>query len=297
MLNPTFSSSTNKRIVDIYVAPADIAESSIAANSNFETGQEYRLQEVYGEEIWLKLMRAGITADKFNGSSILEVCAGNGFLTYHLLKKVTPLKYVINDISKIELEQNKKMVSENLSYNPEYILGDIHHLELESQFDIIIGNSFLHHFYNVPRALNSIFSYLKPGGVFISLHEPTPLSPVVEGAKLYALPFGIAFPTFLNELIRRKYSGLPSETDLWQFEESKLKVILSKLSATKSMFYYWNLFRPIVVQKNNLHLSQKKQVLNDKEVRQFRNSIHKDAFLNKILPARFFGSLCIVIKK
>jgi ubiquinone/menaquinone biosynthesis C-methylase UbiE len=297
MLNPTFSTLASKRVLEDYIAPLDIAKSSLEANANFETGREYRLQDVYGEEIWLKLKRAGFTIEKLNNLRILEVCAGNGFLTYHLLKKITPVKYVVNDISTIELEQNKALVSENISYETEYLLGDVHQLKADYQFDLVIGNSFLHHFHNVPRAMKSILSYLRPGGVFISLHEPTPLSPVVEGAKIYALPLGILFPSLLNNIIRRRYSGPPSSTDLWQFEEKKFKKILSQLNVSESRFYYWNLFRPIVVQKNGLHLSQEKQKLNEHEVSQFKNSISRDAELNKILPARFFGSMCIVVKK
>ena len=298
MLNPTFSTFHTNKISEDYIAPKDIAESNLTANSNFETGLEYRLQNVFGEEIWLKLERAGFTEDRFNKSSILEICAGNGFLTYHLLTNIRPIRYVINDISEIELEQNKKLIFENFS-NPciEYLQGDVHALDVSGKFDIIIGNSFLHHFHDVPKALNSIMSYLKPGGTFISLHEPTPLSPIVEGAKIFALPIGIMFPTLINNFIRMRYVGPPSETDLWMFEEKKMKKLFSKLKFANSKFYYWNLFRPIVVQKKSLHLSINKQSLSALEEKQFKNSILKDSLLNKFLPSRFFASMCIVLEK
>jgi ubiquinone/menaquinone biosynthesis C-methylase UbiE len=298
MLNPTFSTFHQNQITEDYIAPIDIAESTLSANSNFETGIEYRLQSVYGDEIWLKLERAGFTEDRFNKSSILEVCAGNGFLTYHLLTKIRPIRYVINDISEIELEQNQKLITENFS-NPciEYLHGDVHTLDVSGKFDIVIGNSFLHHFHDVSMAFKSIMSYLKPGGIFISLHEPTPLSPIVEGAKIFALPIGIMFPTFINNFIRMRYDGPPSETDLWMFEEKKLKKLFSKLNVLNSKFYYWNLFRPIVVHKKYLHLSKNKQSLNTIEEKKFKNSILKDSLLNKFLPSRFFGSMCIVLEK
>lgn len=298
MLNPTFSIFSSKRVLEDYIAPIDIAESALRANSIFETGIEYRLNGVYGEEIWLKLERAGFTEDRLNKSSILEICAGNGFLTYHLLNKIRPIRYVINDISEIELKQNQKLISENFSNTCiEYLQGDVHTLDATGKFDIVIGNSFLHHFHDVPKAIRSIMSYLKPGGMFISLHEPTPLSPIVEGAKIYALPIGIMFPTLINNLIRMRYNGPPSETDLWMFKEKKLKKLFLKLKVANSKFYYWNLFRPIVVQKKYLHLSINKQSLNAFEQKQFKNSILKDSLLNKFLPSRFFGSMCIVVEK
>lgn len=75
MLNPTFSPNHSKRITSDYIAPIDIAESSLQGNANFDTGIEYRLQSVYGDEIWLKLEMAGFTVEKLNNLSILEVCA------------------------------------------------------------------------------------------------------------------------------------------------------------------------------------------------------------------------------
>ncbi len=298
MLNPTFSSKYNSKITKDYIAPIEIATASINGNLNFETGIEYRLQNVYGEEIWLKLERAGYTPEKLNNCTILEVCGGNGFLSYHLLKKVSPKKYVINDISKNELDQNKQLISKNFNYiNVEYLQGDIHELNIEQEFDLIIGNSFLHHFHNVPKAFNSILQYLKPGGAFISLHEPTPLSSIVEGAKIFALPFGILFPKLINNIIRTRYKGLPSETDLWMFEKNKLVKLFNQLGCTDFYFYSWNLFRPIIIQKKNLHLTEKKTHLTENELNIFRKAFLIDAILNKFLPARFFGSICIVIKK
>jgi SAM-dependent methyltransferase len=298
MLNPTFSPTQSNRIIGDYIAPIDIAESSLRGNANFDTGIEYRLQNVYGDEIWLKLEKAGFTVEKLNNSSILEVCAGNGFLTFHLLKRIVPSKYVINDLSGIELMQNKKLISSNFtSIEVTYLEGDIHEPLINEKFDLVIGNSFLHHFHNVPKAINSILAYVKPGGAFISLHEPTPLSTVVEGAKIYALPFGILFPTLLNNLIRRRYQGPPSETDLWMFEKNKLKKVLKNLGITDYSFYSWNLFRPIIVQKNSMHLTEKKSFLTDRETKKLHKTVIIDSILSKILPARFFGSLCIVIKK
>jgi ubiquinone/menaquinone biosynthesis C-methylase UbiE len=299
MLNPTFSSKYVSRVKSNYVAPSDIAEKSIHGNTNFETGKELRLQDVYIDEIWIKLNNAGFTKEILEKSSILEICAGNGFLTYSILKKSNPVKLTVNDISEIEITENKKLINSN--FNTErhinYIIGDIHNLNIDDEFDIVIGNSFLHHFHDVPRALESINRLLKKGGFFISLHEPTPLSTVVESAKIIALPIGILFPKLINDIARKRYKYEPSETDLWMFEKNKLKNIFNNTGFSYSKYHYWGLFRPIIVQKFLLHLSKDKPKLSPKEIRLLKFSIFLDSIINKILPARFFGSMCIVAKK
>lgn len=44
----------------------------------FDAGEEFRLQAVYGDEIWLKLTRAGMKPADFRSLSVLEVCGGGG---------------------------------------------------------------------------------------------------------------------------------------------------------------------------------------------------------------------------
>lgn len=79
--------------------------------TSFSTGPEYRLQAVYGEEIWLKLKRAGVTPEMFNNSDVLEVCAGTGFLTYHSLSRCRPRHLTVNDLSAQELNAANELLS------------------------------------------------------------------------------------------------------------------------------------------------------------------------------------------
>lgn len=58
---------------------------TIHGNEENITVAETRLHPVFGEEIWLKLERARFSPSVLNGLSVLEVCAGTGFLTFHLL--------------------------------------------------------------------------------------------------------------------------------------------------------------------------------------------------------------------
>lgn len=298
MLNPTFPKSASRCVGPNYVAPDSIALSTLHGNESFDTGKEYRLQSVYGDEIWLKLGRAGFTPPVLKELSVLEVCAGTGFLTFHLLSKCAPKSLTVNDISSSELDAARKLVTTTYPNTAvDWILGDMHTVEFGRKFDLIIGNSFIHHFHNVPLVLSKFHALLSDKGVFISLHEPTPTSTVVEGAKILAYPLAVVAPGLLNDIARARYQGEPSSTDLWMFEPAKLKRVAERAGFTCVDIFPWHLLRTIVAQKKGLHLSANKPRLSDDEVLVLRKAIDQDAHLNRILPERFFGSISLVCRK
>lgn len=298
MLNPSFPKSASRCVGSNYVAPESIVLSTRRGNESFDTGKEYRLQSVYGDEIWLKLARAGVTPPVLQELSVLEVCAGTGFLTFHLLSKCAPKSLTVNDISSTEMDVAKKMVTTNFpDAAVDWVLGDMHTVEFNRKFDVIIGNSFIHHFHNVPQVLSRIQALLTDKGIFISLHEPTPMSTVVEGAKMLAYPLAVVAPGLVNDIARARYRGEPSLTDLWMFEPEKLKRVAERAGFTSVDIFPWHLLRTIVAQKKGLHLSANKPRLSDDEVLVLRKAIDKDAFLNRILPQRFFGSISLVCRK
>jgi len=298
MLNPTFSKIVEDSLKEPYVAPESIASHNLKGNESIVTGPEQRLQPIYGEEIWLKLERAGISPSLLQKSSILEVCAGTGFLTYHLLSKINPKSYTLNDISASELSVAKELIDSNYpNTSINWVLGDIHTTEFNQKFDVIIGNSFIHHFHNVPQVLSRFQSMLNSGGIFISLHEPTPMSTIVEGAKILAYPLAVIAPILVNNIARARYKGEPSATDLWIFQPSILKKVALKTGFSKIEIQSWNLLRPITVQRNGLHLSSSKSLLSNQEARMFHKAIKIDSYLNRILSHRFFGSVCLVCRK
>ena len=176
MLNPTYPKSVKKKIVSPYKLESSMSETNVLANLNSNTGKELRLQSVYGDEIWLKLLRAGFDPKKFENSNVLEPCAGTGFLTYHLLKKCKPKSLTVNDISSEEIKMSKNLLSDfNFFKNINWVKGDMHKINFNQNYEIIIGNSFLHHFHDLSKVLSRFASLLKSGGSFISLHEPTEL--------------------------------------------------------------------------------------------------------------------------
>jgi ubiquinone/menaquinone biosynthesis C-methylase UbiE len=298
MLNPTYPRSDKKKIVGPYCLDSSMSKNNVLANLNSNTGPELRLQSVYGDEIWLKLQRAGFSAQKFETLNVLEPCAGTGFLTYHLLQRCRPKSLTVNDISSQELEESKVLLSNfNFSNIINWVEGDMHKISFNQSFDLIIGNSFLHHFHNVGKVLLHFANLLNNGGSFISLHEPTTIASVVESGKLLHYPFAVMFPELINDIIRYKHKGDPDPTDIWMFEKKKLEELALNSGFSKVRIYPWNLARQIFVAKNNLHLNKVKPKLLDNEVSSFKRAINFDSKLNRFLPSRFFGSLMMVCEK
>jgi 2-polyprenyl-3-methyl-5-hydroxy-6-metoxy-1,4-benzoquinol methylase len=165
MINPAFSSELLDFDVSDYVLPSKLVSVVLSANSLNDEGVERRLQSVYGQEIYAKLRRLGLSRRTFENANVLEVCCGGGFLTYHLLRFARPRALVLNDISHAEIESTQRMLAQRF---PEYknieAFGcDINEISSTRKFDVIIGNSFLHHIYDVPRFLKLVRNLLAPG--------------------------------------------------------------------------------------------------------------------------------------
>lgn len=298
MLNPSFPKSACVTVTTPYVAPESIVNRTIHGNESFDTGAETRLQPAFGEELWLKLGRAGFAPSVLNELSVLEVCAGSGFLTFHLLSKCRPKSLTVNDISASEMASSQLLMKSHYpAANIEWVLGDMHTVDFARKFDVIIGNSFIHHFYNVPQVLARFQELLNPGGVFITLHEPTPMSTVVESAKILAWPLAVCAPKLVNNIARLRYKGNPSATDLWMFEPAKLRKAALQSGFKSVDFHAWGLLRPIVVQRKGLHTSADKPQLTEAEIQTFRKAVKTDSILNRFLPKRCFGSICVVCRK
>ena len=123
------------------------------------------------------------------------------------------------------------------------------------------------------------------------------MSTIVESGKILAWPLAVLAPGFVNNLARLRHKGGPSATDLWMFESEVLRKVVVQ-SGFKSMdISSWGLFRPMAVSRHSLHTSVNKPTLNEYEQQLLMNSIETDAILNRFLPARCFGSMCVVCKK
>jgi ubiquinone/menaquinone biosynthesis C-methylase UbiE len=295
MLNPAWDKTINDRLVDIYIASDEVKEISLKSNTAINSGKlENKIKKEYGDEIWTKLNRIGLTENDFNGKRVLEICAGPGFLTYHLLSRATPSAFYVNDISSSELELNKKLIEDNFGkLNIKYIHDDVHLIKIDQKIDIIIGNSFLHHFYDVPGALKVIYNLLAPGGMFISLHEPTLMSICLEPKKFIAYPITALFPRFTLKIARYRHKGRYGSEDLWLFESKKVKNISKKIGFKKINIIPYNLIRSIFSRPNeDINIGA-----GSARLKLINASTKLDGILNKFLPEKCFGSYLLYFIK
>jgi ubiquinone/menaquinone biosynthesis C-methylase UbiE len=298
MLGPGFAEFYAKQYKGNYIAPQELHEFIKKDNEQFDTGPETRLSKLFENDIWDKIMRSGLTLEDFNGKQIFELCGGTGFLTYHLLKRIQPLSYTFNDISQSELNEAKRLINEDYGHIPiEWVVGDLHELEIENKYDLVIGHSFIHHFYNVPAVMEKIFRMLKPGGVFISTGEPTYLSPLLEGRKWYLWPVAIFNPYFFIELIRKKNSKIPSGTDVWIFKYKELHKVAYSVGFEKCTSQAFNFLRAILptVLRLNLNNGRKQHSYIVRNLLYF--TLQFDYWISKILPTDSYAHISIVCKK
>jgi ubiquinone/menaquinone biosynthesis C-methylase UbiE len=292
MLNTYFSQETNLKTK--LSLSEEIVEKIKASNKDFDTGPEKRLSPIYNEEIWKKIKNLGLTEKYLTGKTVLDLCAGTGFLSYHLAKRAKPQKITLIDISDYEIEEAKKLLIKNFpEQNFSYQTGDITQTNFpDNSFDVIIGNSFIHHLWDINKALAEIKRIMKPGGVFIALHEPTPISLAHESGSLPTVwLFLIHGDSFFNTC--RPDKDFPG-TDVWVFDKPGMEKIMRDAGFKNVKIKNWHIFRALISFWLKFHEIKNENDLSFYQKSVFRAAITADGILQKILPSRFFASLSII---
>lgn len=306
MLNTQFPISIEKRYkIDLnqYILPLDLQNVITSLNSKSFPSKELRTQSIYGEEIWAKIRSLGLDNFDWSNCRVLDIASGGGFLSYHLLRKVNPKELILNDISQSALKESQKLLSRAYpKANIKYSLEDILKSKMpDCSIDMIIGNSFIHHFYDLPQAFSEFHRVLKPGGVFVSLHEPTPVAVAYESANpAYLLMWFFRGGKYISDI--RKIKGefaLERNTggDVWLFEKDELSNLLIQSGFHSVKTSPWHLLRALLVGLFRIHLTDKKPHPSYFDTLLIKVGFSVDRFLSRILPARMFGSISIAAYK
>ena len=301
MLNPAFSKTISEQVKNDYILPKELVDVVKQRNISFDTGPELRLQKIYGDELFLKLNSLGMKNFDWQNKEVLDVCVGTGFLSYHLLSRVKPKSLTLLDISESEIEQAKKILGRFSEKIPlEFVISDAVRTPFsDASFDIIVGNSFLHHFYDVPEVIREFKRILKPGGVFIIFHEPTVAALAVESRnpKNMFLYF-LKGKNYLDYFRYKKDGVAPGQgADIWMFDSDELVELFLKNGFKNVKIDYWHFFRAKIVATFGLWLSEKKPKLNLLEIILMKIGIYSDFLLKRIAPRNLFGSAALKAEK
>lgn len=296
MLFPQFPNFGDQTQFKQYVLPSNLASRALQANfESFEPGSERRLQSVYTAETWSKLSSLKLGKFDWSKADVLDICAGKGFVSYHLLQKASVRSLTLVDLSQHDLDCAQKLLSASFpDYSPNFVVADfLSGVGIDQKFDVVIGNSFLHHFVDVPHALRRIRQLLKPNGVFVTLHEPTPAGPAVERGSMllacYALARGYAYVDRLRP--RTSTDFQLSSGDVWLFHPQHLRTLLLEAGFTSVTTSHWHLVRSLMASAAGLHLTEERPVLSPIKATALRVSIAADDTLRRIMPKTMFGSV------
>jgi ubiquinone/menaquinone biosynthesis C-methylase UbiE len=300
MLNPAFPQQPGDKQLATYILGAQWAQKTFENNASLASGKEWRLQDVYGNEIWTKLQSLRLADVDWAQCDVLDICAGSGFLSFHLLKRIRPRSLTLLDASSNEVEEARKLLSRYYPNVPvTYVTADVMGIDLASiSFDVILGNSFLHHLYNMPHAVKELGRLLKPGGIFATLHEPTPGAIAYEsGSWRLVLKFLLQGPAYVEKLRTARISDQVECVDIWLFEFEQLQEVFERGGFEHVVVRGWHIARPFVVAVGQLHLHHFKPMLTLLEAAALRWAVSLDAMFQHILPLRLFGSLALTARK
>jgi ubiquinone/menaquinone biosynthesis C-methylase UbiE len=297
-LNPAFSKEIARQAERTLALPENLRPAVAAQNTSFDTGMELRVQEVYTDEIWRKLDAFGLAPDFFAGKRLVDLCCGSGFLAYHLLRRIAPAEVSLLDISPADLEMARSLLCSRT--DTRFLVWDLHEPPPAlGTFDVVLGNSFLHHFYDLPKAVEAIASMLRPGGTFLALHEPTPAAIALEGGSRRGYVKSVISPGAYIDTLRYTQGVIApnSGADVWMFTRDSLEDIFRQHGFEHVECRNWGLCRPLVVARQQLHLRARKPTLSRSEVRALSRAVNWDAFLSRFAPSRLFGSIALMARQ
>jgi SAM-dependent methyltransferase len=301
MLNPAFPAEADARFGSRYVLPLELAQLVAQTNESGASGAELRLQRVYGDELWTRLRSLDVDAADLEERDILDACCGTGFLSYHLLQRVRPRTLTLVDISGEELAEAERLLSEgrlaangfgdsSLRFRAEDLASAT---GVDQSFDVVVGNSFLHHFPSVPAMLERVHALLRPGGTFIGLHEPTPAAVAWESG--HARPIAGLLGRGQRWLDRMRPTAgtvLPNSGDVWLFTTGDVADMLGAAGFVDVKVRRRYLLRPLVAALLGMHLTTERPRLSPLSAGLLRATIAADSALAHVAPREWFGGLC-----
>jgi tRNA (cmo5U34)-methyltransferase len=106
------------------------------------------------------------------GLKILDLGAGTGLYSWHVLQKYKDSTFVLTDVAGKMLDISKARFAE-FQNQFSFIIGDYRESLPDGEFDLVISSLSIHHLDNLEkqRLFGRIFTKLRRGGVFINVDQ------------------------------------------------------------------------------------------------------------------------------
>jgi tRNA (cmo5U34)-methyltransferase len=113
-----------------------------------------------------------IRFDTQESIAVLDLGAGTGLFSHHVLQKYPHAHFVLYDVA----DKMLKWAQERFQHHSQqfkYVIGDYRELSLEQSFDLVISSLSIHHLTDDEKIslFNSVYKWLRPNGIFINIDQ------------------------------------------------------------------------------------------------------------------------------
>ena len=141
-----------------------------------ETRRLILQHQIYGPITRQFLIAAGIT----RGMKVLDLGSGAGDVAMLLADLVGPQGRVVGiDVNGDILDTARPRVGAAGWTNVEFVIGDLEHLDVPTDFDAVVGRWILMYLAEPADLLRRVQAHVRPGGI-IAFHESADLTAAVE---------------------------------------------------------------------------------------------------------------------
>jgi len=207
------------RVVAPFVLDAEGQQMVTRANQSLDSGyvdsHDFPRPAVFFDLVVENLNRSG----RAHFNRAIDVCCGTGFLALELTRRGIIETCLAVDINRAAITILQEKLKATPSSRVEPTHANFLSFSPKEKVDLIIGNSFLHHFPDNRAFLLKCHELLNQGGVLFLCHEPSLLNDFLENPISYLLT-----------LLGRRKSVLC--TDIWQYSVRSATELLQSTGFT-----------------------------------------------------------------